>query len=156
MTGMGFGLERCDNKLKMEKLIVCETDRGRWVVRPIDWEGVWDKNGKINDGLHHTAVFLNQSDAQHYADLVNAETDGLLVRLPCKVGDTVYFVKAAFGYYTEPKPERIRKIQITERIFFWTENRAFSVDDIGEKLFLSMKAAESALKGGMTNENSNL
>ena len=53
--------------------ITCKTDRGRHAVRPIDWAGIFDKDGNIQEnGLNHTAIFLDDNDAQWYTKILNA------------------------------------------------------------------------------------
>lgn len=32
----------------MEQLIIGETDRGTYYVRPMSWAGIWDKDGKLS------------------------------------------------------------------------------------------------------------
>ena len=93
-----------------------------------------------------------------YEDL---EEQGLLVRLPCKVGDTVwdndfgypesYEIKAfSYGYcdsYVEPG------VGIEDEIIFYYENSigsitgAFPMSEIGKTIFLTREEAEKKLKG---------
>ena len=81
----------------MERLIVCETDKGNYAVRPYSWAGIWNTEGKIKEsGLNHIAVFHYKEDAEWYADTKNAEEQGMLLRLPCKVGDTAYYLHRAY------------------------------------------------------------
>lgn len=92
-----------------------------------------------------------------YEDL---EEQGLLVRLPCKVGDTVwdndfrypesYEIKAfSYGYcdsYVEPG------IGIEDQIIFYYENYsgsitgAFPMSEIGKTVFLTREEAENKLE----------
>ena len=87
-----------------------------------------------------------------------AEEQGLLVRLPCKVGDTVwdndfgypesYEIKAfSYGYcdsYVEP--------DIEDEIIFYCENYsgsitgAFPMSEIGKTVFLTREEAEKKLE----------
>ena len=87
-----------------------------------------------------------------------AEAQGLLVRLPCKVGDTVwdndfgypesYEIKAfSYGYcdsYVEP--------DIEDQIIFYYENYsgsitgAFPMSEIGKTVFLTREEAEKKLE----------
>ena len=87
------------------------------------------------------------------------EEQGLLLRLPCKVGDTVYTVKyyfdCKFGYncplgYAEGKnncdkglscEHEYKKFFVGEKIF-----DASMTDDIGKTVFLTKEEAEQALK----------
>lgn len=89
------------------------------------------------------------------ADYEDLEEQGLLVRLPCKVGDTVwdndfgypksYEIKAfSYGYcdsYVEPD------IDIEDQIIFYYENYsgsiagAFPMSEIGKTVFLTREEA---------------
>lgn len=88
-----------------------------------------------------------------------AEEQGLLLRLPCKVGSTVYTVKyyfdCKFDYncplgYAEGKnncdkglscEHEYKKFFVGEKIF-----DASMTDDIGKTVFLTKEEAEQALK----------
>mgnify|MGYP000117937859 CR=1 FL=1 len=94
-------------------------------------------------------------ELKSYKDL---EEQGLLVRLPCKIGDTVwdndfgypesYEIKAfSYGYcdsYVEP--------DIEDEIIFYYENYsgsitgAFPMSEIGKTVFLTREEAEKKLK----------
>lgn len=91
-------------------------------------------------------------------DYEDLEEQGLLVRLPCKVGDTVwdndfgypesYEIKAfSYGYcdsYVEPDTE--------DQIIFYYENYsgsiagAFPISEIGKTVFLTREEAEKKLE----------
>lgn len=69
------------------------------------------------------------------------------IELPCNVGDTVYFVKSAFRILSEPKAEKIVKIEIYEHeIIYRTETRVFDILKINISVFLTREEAEQALK----------
>lgn len=86
------------------------------------------------------------------ADYEDAEEQGLLIRMPCKVGDTVY----------EPRPDRgfISVYEITlitisgTNIFYkwmlvdgiYSNLDGFSNDKIGKTVFLTYEEAERKLK----------
>lgn len=76
----------------MERLIICETDRGRYAVRPMDWAGIWNEKGKIKESLNHLALFIEKEDAEKFVEWKEAEEQGRLLKLNCAVGDTVYAV----------------------------------------------------------------
>lgn len=80
------------------------------------------------DGLGHP---------DHLRELVQAEQDGKLVVLPCKVGDTVYETDGIRVY-----PSKITKL------IYDTEGIAFDDRAIGESVFLTREEAEAKLKGG--------
>lgn len=111
-------------------------------------------------------VWVKQHDyisaARKLCDYEDLEEQGLLVRLPCKVGDTVwdndfgypesYEIKAfSYGYcdsYVEPG------IGIEDEIIFYYENYthsisitgAFPMSEIGKTVFLTREEAEKKLE----------
>lgn len=109
-------------------------------------------------------VWVKQHDyisaARKLCDYEDLEEQGLLVRLPCKVGDMVwdndfgypesYEIKAfSYGYcdsYVEPG------IGIEDEIIFYYENSigsitgAFPMSEIGKTVFLTREEAENKLE----------
>lgn len=54
--------------------ITCKTDKGRFAVRPISWAGIFDINGNIKEeGLNHTAIFMDEDDAKLYTNIINTK-----------------------------------------------------------------------------------
>ena len=100
-------------------------------------------DGKTSDGIRtekcgypdNITKCLKQS--KHLAELAQAEQDGRLVVLPCKVGDTVYQIDAERVYESEVK-----------WIIFDCDDIAFDERAIGVSIFLTRADAEAALKGG--------
>ena len=69
------------------------------------------------------------------------------LKLPCRVGDTVYFIKSTFSFLPTPKAEKVSNIRIVKYdMIFRTENRAFNDVAIGKTVFLTREEAEQALK----------
>lgn len=111
-----------------------------------------DKNHPVN------ARILTYEDADKWKEYKELEKQGLLVRLPCKVGDTVwdndfgypksYEIKAfSYGYcdsYVEP--------DIEDQIIFYYENYsgsiagAFPMSELGKTVFLTREEAEKMLE----------
>lgn len=91
------------------------------------------------------------SDA-NYNEVINklaayedAEEQGRLVRLPCDVGDMVYYRR---GQYIIG--DTVRRIIIDEsgnRVVLDCHNKEFDFEDFGKSAFLTGKEAEAALKG---------
>ena len=85
-------------------------------------------------------------DADHVRELVDAEQDGRLVVLPCKVGDHVWadgreaIVVWFFGYKTERylHAQFFDNAKYTDIPFY----------EIGKTVFLTREEVEAALKGG--------
>ena len=84
-------------------------------------------------------------------DLAEADKDGRVVALPCKVGDTLYRVFA--GEILEHKVRNMRYLAIQGR---WdidtTPFCSYVESSIGKTIFLSHEAAEAALEA-MKNGN---
>lgn len=136
----------------MERLTVFETDKGRYSVRPIDWEGIWDKQGKIQEkGFNHTGIFQEKEDAEFFARTKNLEEEGKLLKLPCKPGDTVYMIKDDCEFNGDCHQTRTcksceyRNVLIEEDIAtlkFIVEN----IDKFGKTVFLTEQEANEALE----------
>lgn len=91
----------------------------------------------------------------------DAEEQGLLLRLPCKVGDTVFHRKEYAATFTGIREYQITNIMISQnKKGEWTKKyRAmmlldgktidypinFAFDDIGKTVFLTREEAEKAL-----------
>ena len=73
----------------------------------------------------------------HLRDLLQAEQDGLLVVLPCKVGDTIWRIKCFADWPDIGKP------YVEADAFLYRDIRYF-----GKTVFLTREEAEAALKGG--------
>ena len=77
-----------------------------------------------------------------------AEQEGRLVVLPCKVGDAVWKIKSAFSYFTKPMEDRVERIIIykNEILVCCTSGAKFSIGSVGKVVFLSREEAEKALE----------
>lgn len=75
------------------------------------------------------------------ADYEDAEEQGLLLRLPCKVGDTVYIIIAK-----SISKQKVKEIIIDEYgIKFKTNRRMFGLCDVFHTVFLTKAEAEAKL-----------
>lgn len=77
------------------------------------------------------------------ADYEDAEEQGLLVKLPCKPGDTIYYV--ADGKITE---KHVNGFLYTNQLYIVTEEFNFNCPAalIGHALFITREEAEAKLK----------
>lgn len=87
-------------------------------------------------------------DFEDVKKLIDAEEQGSLVRLPCKVGDTVWFKTYKNGERVGIKPHRVEKIKVLvqlERGYAepFTEIQEW---EFGKTVFTSREAAEKALE----------
>ena len=88
------------------------------------------------------------------ADYEDAEEQGLLLRLPCKVGDTIYIVMRLhyqpngldMSQYKEIEEVKVDNITIGKP--YWQINgdeHEFLVEDFGKSIFLTKEEAEQKL-----------
>lgn len=83
---------------------------------------------------------------KHVQELLQAEQDGRLVVLPCKVGDSVYFT--LLGRIIEKPVFSIVSFSSSARIYCAGTSEYFRPEDFGKTVFLTREEAEAALKGG--------
>lgn len=83
------------------------------------------------------AVYRKLKD---YEDL---EEQGRLIKLPCKVGDTVYVI---VGKNISAQKIQRATIDSEMKIEFCTKRRGFTLFDIGKTVFLVKSEAEAKLK----------
>ena len=97
---------------------------------------------------HEAAEQLRQLcrgyDLGRLVNLAEADKDGRLVALPCKVGDTVYF--ALLGRIIEKQVFSIVSFSNSTRIYCDGTSEYFRPEDIGKTFFLTREAAEKALE----------
>ena len=77
-------------------------------------------------------------------ELAEADRDGHVVVLPCKVGDTVYF--ALLGKIIEKQVFSIVSFSNSTRIYCGGTSEYFRPEDIGKTFFLTREEAEAALE----------
>lgn len=97
----------------------------------IDYNCSWEyvKNWLLDDRLR---------------ELDEADKDGRVVVLPCKVGDTVYF--ALLGKIIEKQVFSIVAFSNSTRIYCGGTSEYFRPEDIGKTFFLTREEAEKALE----------
>lgn len=115
----------------MERL----TERDSYWLGEEFWTSAKEPDDKEIDNVY--------AKLKEYEDL---EEQGLLIRLPCKVGDTVWEVDTIELYCDE---YHITNINITEHGIV-LENSCmgfgFNIEDIGKTIFLTKEEAERALE----------
>ena len=77
-------------------------------------------------------------------ELAEADKDGRVVVLPCKVGDTVYF--ALLGRIIEKQIFSIVSFSNSTRIYCGGTSEYFRPEDIGKTFFLAREEAERAME----------
>ena len=128
----------------------CVTDALRGAADLIERLTAEDKEDA--DGKTNVADLESLCSYDHLRELAEADKDGRVVVLPCKVGDTVYFVNAkqilefaVVGYAVDETgiswvhSEHVDKIGNTNE-------RTFSPDRFGKNTFFTREEAEKALQ----------
>lgn len=103
-----------------------------------------DKADEIALKLMRLADLESLCSYDHLRELAEADKEGRLVMLPCKVGDTVYF--ALLGRIIEKQVFSIVSFSNSTRIYCGGTSEYFRPEDIGKTVFLSRAEAEKALQ----------
>ena len=92
--------------------------------------------------MEHKQVREWLEELQHYKDL---EEQGRLIELPCKVGDTVYYITGIHN--TLIKPTKVEEVYFGDvfAVHVSTQNTSFTL--VEGEFFLTKEEAEAALKG---------
>lgn len=108
-------------------------------------ERLTERIDNVPDG--ESGVWVKQHDyiaaAEKLADYEDAEEHGLLLRLPCRVGDTIYIV---FYNHTIGERKVVSFIMIAEGWAVKTTDWIYLFTDFGETVFLTREKAKSKLK----------
>ena len=118
----------------------------RWKLRSIEEADRIFQRVNALGGTDLMAQYRALGSIDHLRDLLQAEQDGRLVVLPCKVGDHVWadgreaIVVWFFGYKTER--------YLHAQFFNNAEYTDIPFYEIGKTVFLTREEAEAALKGG--------
>lgn len=95
------------------------------------------------------AALFNGVDVDRMKELAEADKNGYVIIVPCKVGDTVYF--ALLGKIIEKQVFSIVAFSNSTRIYCGGTSEYFRPEDIGKTFFLTREEAEKALEA-MKNE----
>lgn len=129
---------------------------------------VWERLKQFEDAVQTPEIFykmygefcLLESALKNYGshdrmkELAEADKDGRLVVLPCKVGDTIYAIVQVFGgdgVYHKITEKKITGIGGNTMNKVWMVNRENSLEDrfspseFGRTVFLMREEAEKAL-----------
>lgn len=93
----------------------------------------------IPTGLELANVYAALQRLKAYED---AEEQGLLVRFPCKVGQTVWIIAKGLSLYKSGLHSYVAEHIATEQdVFDWVRRK-----EVGKTVFLTKEAAEQALR----------
>ncbi len=111
-------------------------------LEPCDYttmRAVMEQADKAKEDLSELIHVVGAAGIDHLRELVEAEKDGRLVVLPCKVGDTVFAAEA--------KPVTTLSVVRVGVYLEGTEGEGWeNLDNFGKTIFLTRSEAEAALK----------
>lgn len=111
-------------------------------INPDDAEGLYN----LRDIAEHGSDELLYEIANRLAEYEDMEEQGLLVRLPCKVGDTIYRCGDPIKKIYEWQIAYV-EVYDDETVFVDDSDNTFVEADIGKTVFLTREEAEKALEG---------
>ena len=135
-----------DYSMAVKRLGHYEDLMERWKLRSIEEADRIFQRVNALGGTDLMAQYRALGPIDHIRDLLQAEQDGRLVVLPCKVGDHVWVdsreavVENFFGYETE----RYLHAQFYDNMQYID----IPFTEIGKTVFLTRQESEAALKGG--------
>ncbi len=110
-------------------------------VREISPEAEYAINKHADNIIERLDKLLHQTDDDaRLRELAEADKDGRLVVLPCKVGDTVYLIVTKRARNYTPEFRFVKKSRLT----FLNMERI--LQDFGKEVFLTREEAEKALE----------
>ena len=110
-------------------------------INPDDAEGLYN----LRDIAEHGSDELLYEIANRLAEYEDMEEQGLLVRLPCKVGDTIYRCGDPIKKIYEWQIAYV-EVYDDETVFVDDSDNTFVEADIGKTVFLTREEAEKALE----------
>ena len=111
-------------------------------INPDDAEGLYN----LRDIAEHGSDELLYEIANRLAEYEDMEEQGLLLRLPCKVGDTIYRCGDPIKKIYEWQIAYV-EVYEDETVFVDDSDNTFVEADIGKTVFLTREEAEKVLEG---------
>ena len=137
-----YCLEMCDSEYmhkcpfyKDERESKCHTAAMYYKLRAYEDTGLSPR--QITMAMD-TLKLCDSIGAMRMNEILDAERDGRLVVLPCKVGDKLF--QLFHGYIDPITVMRVRPYIMTDLVSFFPE-------DFGKTVFLTREEAEKAMKG---------
>lgn len=142
-------MERCTIRLKTGEARCSQLDGNVVVERLAAYEdtGLTPEEIKApftEDAMINLAAQALGVEPIRLRELAEADKDGRVVVLPCKVGDTVYF--ALIGRIIEKQVFSIVSFSNSTRIYCGGTSEYFRPEDIGKTFFLTREEAERAMQ----------
>ena len=142
-------MERCTIRLKTGEARCSQLDGNVVVERLAAYEDTGLTPEEIKAPFTEDTMINLEAQAMgvepsRLREIAEADKDGRVVVLPCKVGDTVYF--ALLGRIIEKQVFSIVSFSNSTRIYCGGTSEYFRPEDIGKTFFLTREEAEKALQ----------
>lgn len=114
-------------------------------INPDDAEGLYN----LRDIAKHGSDELLYEIANRLAEYEDMEEQGLLVRLPCKIGATVYRFQRYFNDATLKSEIKIKPCvveSVSTKCIITTDHMVMLFSNFGKTVFLTREEAEKVLK----------
>ena len=109
------------------------------LTHEMGYSHVWKRLSEIEN------ILGDDYDLDRLKELVEADRDGRCVVLPCRVGDTLYYIGGT--YKTLIKPVTVEEVYIGDGVFAVGVSSGFTTFTLQEKeWYKSKKEAEAALE----------
>ena len=104
---------------------------------------------RCGDTIWRLSDYGDGSPTEKLANYEDAEEQGLLLRLPCRVGDTIYSIANDNKIYPVKATREVRIVNGVLHIICEScrYSDLVSYDDVGKTVFLTQAEAEQKLKG---------
>ena len=104
---------------------------------------------RCGDTIWRLSDYGDGSPTEKLANYEDAEEHGLLLRLPCRVGDTIYSIANDNKIYPVKATREVRIVNGVLHIICEScrYSDLVSYDDVGKTVFLTQAEAEQKLKG---------
>ena len=108
----------------------------------------WKDDKKLLAKTKFSGDFGSANVLGRLAEYEDAEEQGLLLRLPCKVGDVIYEIHPLTGKITQRKIKSIVVCNCPDLTIMYKSGYDYSnvQDDFGKTVFLTQAGAEAKLK----------
>ena len=142
-------MERCTIRLKTGEARCSQLDGNVVVERLAAYEDTGLTPEEVKAQFTEDAMINLEAQAlgvepSRLRELAEADKDGRVVVLPCKVGDMVYFT--LLGRIIEKQVFSIVSFSNSTRIYCGGTSEYFRPEDIGKTFFLTREEAEKALQ----------
>lgn len=136
--------------INKEKLIKAIEDN-----RPLNWNDTEAElaEQRAYDDIIGSIEGFNEEESDRINELMEADKEGRCLILPCKVGDTVYYIEKNKKIYESKvhafsfSKDNLKKYGQIHIYDYDNDNATRKISNFGKTIFLTKEEAEKALEG---------